>query len=94
MESKEVDARLEMYLDVAQKAKARISDPEVVASVVQEMGKDVRCDRVQRQQDPSTSPMTEKQRRFIQELGSDASDLTRREASRLIDQLLEERHDD
>lgn len=87
------EERIDEYLEVYGRVKAVVKDAEVVAVVIEQVGKDSRCACLMEGRSNGNGNgngeqrATEKQIGFMESLGIDVpADCTKREASRLIDE--------
>ena len=87
----ELQTKLDFYLEAYEQAKQRVTDTHAAATIVQELAKDLR--KMQIGHEPTSAngqqPATLKQIEYLRNLGVEVKkDLTKREASALIDEAL------
>ncbi len=85
-------ARVEEYLEVYERVHTVVKSAEVVAAIIEQVGKDTRCGWLMASEGNgsnggSEQPATEKQLGYLKSLGVEIPEgLTKKEASELIDQ--------
>ena len=99
MEKEEVQAKLEWYGDLYERALEQVSVSDAACVLVQQIGKDLRMTKINAGSDENVSgvkrvingdePATRKQLAFLKRLGVEEIPETKAEASDLIDEVLE-----
>ncbi len=93
----EMNERLEEYLGLFETVKARVGDEQVACEIVNQVGKDSRCEKLQGSQrsfggssgDGNETPATNKQIGYLKRLGVMVPEgVTKYQASELIDQAM------
>jgi len=87
---KTIQEKLDGYVKLLGDIRSKVGDERTAVSLLQEMGKDQRMDRMSEEREMRNSqPATEKQKKFMDKLGiSYPKKLTKQEASVLIDEEL------
>ena len=92
-----IQQKIDGYLEVCERVKPVVKDVEIVAAVIEQVGKDRRCEMMMNGRSNGNGSghsngngeesATEKQIGFMKKLGVDVpADCSKREASRLIDE--------
>lgn len=85
----ETQAKLDFYIEAYEAAMKRVNDDHIAVAIVQEVGKDLRCNGVKQREASNGQPASAKQIEYLKKLGVEVpKDLTKREASQLIDEAL------
>ncbi len=82
-----IDERANKYLQAFEQIRKRVADDKLATVLLQEIAKDMRMDRMEKNGNGKDKPATEKQIAYLKSLGVEAKPgLSKREASLLIDQ--------
>jgi len=90
----EIETRIENYLNLLGQVKAKIQDERTAVSLLSEVLKDHRMEQMRKEKEQQgDEPASKKQIQYLKKLGVDVSKhagLTKEQASKLIDDALEE----
>ena len=91
MKTETIQQRVDEYLKLYDDIKDRTGDERIALSILQEVNKDIRMAQIREERENGNDkPATEKQLNYLKKLGVDVSvDLTKKQASALIDEALE-----
>ena len=89
--NEEIESKLKEYVDLLNQIKEHVSNEDTAASIVSEIAKDRRVKQMQKNDNGNGSAATERQKEYMDKLGIDYPyNVTKREASQLIDEKLAE----
>jgi hypothetical protein len=86
--------KIDNYLDLLDKIKAKVQDERTAVSLLSEICKDNRMEQMRKEREQQASePASRKQIQYLKKLGVDIHEypkLTKEQASKLIDEVLDE----
>lgn len=84
-----IKARLDAYVEIFENLKEKTKNSNEALVLLTEAAKDSRMEKVKQRQANNGSPATDRQKKFMKNLGIDfPENVTKREASALIDEEL------
>ena len=85
----DTQAKLDFYIEAYEAARRRVNDDHTAVAIVQELGKDLRCNGAKQHESSNNQPASLKQIEYLKKLNVPIhAELTKREASALIDEAL------